>query len=237
MNVPARSAAAISSSPLRAWTVRPSRVNSTSSAGASSGVPSGLVDWSLIGAVPLLDVDQELVAEHGDGRADRGRDGRTQDADRGLLRRPGQPGRDVVAGVEQEVEVLLAALAPLDALHDPLEPARSLAARRALPARLTGEELGDPPGRPDGAGAVVHDDDRARAQHGACLGHLVLAEGEIDLVRAEPRGGHAAGDERLEAPPVRDAAAEDRGVDQVVEGGGDHLELVDTGIVHVAGPV
>ena len=67
------------------------------------------------------------------------------------------------------------------------------------------------------------------------VGHLVLAEGQVDLVGPEPRGRHAAGDERLELPAVRDAAAEHRGVDQVAEGGLDHLELEDAGVVDVAG--
>src|SRR5580704_10026649 len=102
MNVPARSAAAMSISPLTAVTSRPSRVNVTSSAGGAAG--------SAMGTAPLLDVHEELVAEHLDGRGDRRRDRRPQDADGRLLGRPAEPGRDVVGGVEQEVEILLAPL-------------------------------------------------------------------------------------------------------------------------------
>src|SRR5665213_383960 len=101
MKVPARSAAAMSISPLRARTVRPSSVNSTASTAFSSSAPLIGAAWSLIGAAPLLDVDQEFVTEHGDGRADRGRDGGPEHADGRLLRWPGHAGRDVVAGVEQ----------------------------------------------------------------------------------------------------------------------------------------
>src|SRR5665213_3206740 len=161
MKVPARSAEAMSISPLRARTVRPSREYSISSTGVVPSAPPVTAAWSLIGAAPLLDVDQELVAEHGDGRADRRRDGRPEHADGRLLGRPGHPRRDVVARVEQEVEVLLAAFAPFDPVHDPLQPSRAFTARGALTAGLAGEELGDPPGGPHGAGVVVHDDHRA----------------------------------------------------------------------------
>src|SRR5664280_838784 len=85
MKVPARSAAAMSSSPLCAVTSRPSRVNGTVS--TSSSPPPG--PWaavcSLKGAPALLDVDEELVAEHLDGRTDGGGDGRPEHADGGLL--------------------------------------------------------------------------------------------------------------------------------------------------------
>ena len=177
---------------------------STRSAARLPGGAAGGRPAQLIGAAPVLDVHEELVAEHLDGRSDGRRDGRPEHADGGLLGRPGQPGGDVVAGVEEQVEVLLAAVTGLDALHDPLEPARPLAARRALAARLPEEELGDAPGRPHRTGVVVHDHDRARAEHGAGRGHLVLAEREVDLVGTEPRGRDPTGDEGLEAPAVRE---------------------------------
>src|SRR5664280_3212709 len=108
MKVPARSAAAMSSSPLGAVTSRPSRVKVTISRGSASA--SSGVTGSLIGASPLLDVDQELVAEHLDGRADGRGDGPPEHADGGLLGRPREPRGAVVAGVEQQVEVLLLSL-------------------------------------------------------------------------------------------------------------------------------
>ena len=178
---------------------------------------------------------EELVAEHLDRRMDRRWDRRTEHADGGLLRGPGQTRRDVVARVEQEVDILLTAFAALDAGEDPLEPPRTLAAGRALPTGLACEELGDPPGGPDRAGVIVHHHDRARAEHRAGLGHLVLAEGEVDLVGAEPGCRHPARDERLQRPVVTDAAAERGMVDEVGEGRLDHLELVHPGTVDVSG--
>src|SRR5580704_1705185 len=139
MKVPARSAAAMSISPLRAVTSRPSRVKVTVSTGAPSTpvatdgpVPAEelsreAVVGSLIGAALVFDVHEELVAEHLDGRGDGRGDGGAEHADGGLLGRPGQAGSDVVARIEEEVEVLLAAVARLDAGHDALEPARALA--------------------------------------------------------------------------------------------------------------
>src|ERR1700677_4532286 len=250
MKVPARSAAAMSISPFRPLTSRPSRVKDTVSTGASAASeatgwsevavatvvsPFGGVNCSLIGAASLLDVDQELVGEHLDGRPDRRGDRRPEHADGGLLGWPRQTGGDVVAGVEEEVKILLPAVAGLDALHDLLQPAGSLATGGALAARLPEEELGDPPGRPYRAGVVVHDHDRPRPEHRPGRAHLVLTEGQVDLVRSEPRGRHASGDERLQLASVGDAAAEHRGEDQVVEGGLDHLQLEHAGVVDVAG--
>src|SRR5688572_24666431 len=119
-------------SPLRASMTLPSTVIETVSTGVSV--------TSVIGAGSVLDVDEELVAEHLDGRDDGHRRRRTQEADRGHRVREPEPGGDVVADVEQEVEVAHAAVARLDAVHDLRQPAGALAARRALPARLPLEE-------------------------------------------------------------------------------------------------
>src|ERR1700735_194468 len=104
MYVPARSAAAMMSSPLVAVTSRPSSVNVISSVGASVWLASDLA-VSVKGAPPFLDVDQELVAEHANARRDGRGDGRAEHADGGLLRRPGHSGRDVVAQVHEKVQI------------------------------------------------------------------------------------------------------------------------------------
>src|SRR5688572_18224332 len=161
----------------------------------------------------FFDVDEELVAEHLDGRGDRGGDGGAEHADGGLLGRPAEAGGDVVTHVEQQLEVGLPALAQLDAAHDLVEPAATLPAGRALTAGLPVEEPGDAPGGPDHARGVVHDDDRARSEHGPGLADRVLVEGHVDLVGAEPRGRHAPGHETLQLPVVADAATELRVVD------------------------
>src|SRR5438105_12207444 len=113
MYMPWRSAAAITSSPCRASMARPSTVTVTVSFCCS-------VCWLISpeGTAALLDVDEELVPEHAHGRGDRRGDGGAEHADRGLLGRPGQTRGDVVAHVEEEVEVLLPAGAVLDAAHD-----------------------------------------------------------------------------------------------------------------------
>src|SRR5579862_9213761 len=124
MNVPARSAALISSSPGRAVAGRPSRtkgIDPSSEAWSSAGA----LATSVKGARPFLDVQQELVAEHLDGRGDGRGDRRPEHADGRLLGRPVQPRRDVVAHVEQQVEVLLTTIPVLDAVQDALQPARA----------------------------------------------------------------------------------------------------------------
>src|SRR5581483_4219787 len=135
---------------------------------------------------------------------------------------------------EQEVEVLLASGAALDAVHDLVEPARPLPARRALATRLVVEEARDPPRGPNGARGVVHDDDRSRAEHGPGLADLVLIQRHVDLVGAEPGCRRPTGDECLELAVVADAVAEPRVVEQIVEGGLRHLDLVVARSVHPA---
>ena len=87
---------------------------------------------------PLLHVLEELVAKHPDTRRDRRRYGGTEDTDRRLLRRPADPGCQVVADVHEQIEVGLAARSGLQAQEDVLEPARTLSAWCALTARLRG---------------------------------------------------------------------------------------------------
>src|ERR1700734_1040114 len=101
-----------------------------------------------MGTPPVLDVHEEVVTEHPDGRGDRRGDGRAQDADRRLLRWPRHPRRQVVADVHEQVDIGVASVAVLDAPQDLLEPAGAFTTRRALSARLTPEEPGDPPGGP-----------------------------------------------------------------------------------------
>src|ERR1700722_19729157 len=136
MYVPARSAAAISSSPFLALTSRPSRVKvcvpSSLASGASASVGVFVFAVSVKGTPPFLHVHQELVAEHADARRDGRRDRRPEHADSCLLRGPGHTGRDVVAQVHEEVQIFLAPVAVLNSVHDALQPARALSAGRAL---------------------------------------------------------------------------------------------------------
>src|SRR3954447_26404097 len=76
----------------------------------------------------VVDVVLELVAEMLDEALDRQRGCVAERTDRAA--------RDVVGDGEQQVEIFLAPFAVLDAIHHAPQPARTLAARRALPARL-----------------------------------------------------------------------------------------------------
>src|SRR5688572_3459884 len=113
-------------------------------------------------AALVVDVVLELVAVDLHERAHGHRRGVAQRADRSPL--------DVVGEVEQQVEVLLPALARLDAVDDAIEPAGALPARRALPAGLLEVEVRQALGGLHHARVLVHDDDRARAQERARLG-------------------------------------------------------------------
>src|SRR3954451_5813352 len=188
------------SSPLRASTSRPSTLMVTTSS------------WSAMcasvrreGAGTVLDVHEELVAEQADGRHDGAGNGRAKRADGGLLRRPAEPRGDVVEHVDEQVEVGLAALAGLDAVHDLLGPAAALTARRALTARLAVEELAEAPRRPHDARGVVHGHDRSGAEHGTGLAALLLAKRHVDLVGRDPVGVGTARDERLQLEVAADA--------------------------------
>src|SRR6202163_2266784 len=150
MNVPACSAAAMRNCPAGALTSAPSRTKVT----VASGGAAGAMPWcdvttgSAMGTPPVLHVHEEVVPEHPDGRGDRGRDRRPQDADRRLLRWPRHPGGEVVAHVHEQVHVGFPPVAVLDAPHDLLEPPTPFPTGRALPARFPPEEPGDPPRGP-----------------------------------------------------------------------------------------
>src|SRR5208283_3207681 len=104
MKTPARSAAEIMSSPGSAETARPSTVMEIPAGASTRSATVHRVGRER--ATALFDVHEQLVGEHLGHRDDRRGDGRAEHADRRLLRRPGEPGRDVVAGVEHEIDVL-----------------------------------------------------------------------------------------------------------------------------------
>src|SRR5581483_5191807 len=238
MKMPFASATAITSSPCRAAISRPLMVRVTVSLSSATGGLHGSV-----GGAAQRDrrverpahIGLELVAEP----ADRGRDGRNgrraERADGGLAGRPVDTGADVVADVEEQVDVLRATLPRDDAGEDLLEPRGALTARRALAARLLREEAHDAVAGAHDVGVFVHHPDRARTEHGSCLAHGAGLERQVEVLLEEPRRRRAAGDERLEALAVADAAAIDRRLDQVAEGRDAELDLVDAGLVDVTG--
>src|SRR5829696_5021756 len=86
-------------------------------------------------AAAIVDVRLELAAELVDIACDRHR--------RRVAERAQALAEDAVADVEQEIELALRCAAVLDLAQDLDHPARPLAARRALAARLMHVELGD----------------------------------------------------------------------------------------------
>src|SRR5437868_6594117 len=99
-------------------------------------------------AALMLDVVYELVAEMLDEALHRQR-GR-------VAERTDRAAGDVVRHVVEEVEVLHAPCAVLDAVHDAVEPARALAAGRALAARFFKIKIREALERPPHACALVH---------------------------------------------------------------------------------
>ena len=176
----------------------------------------------------------DLVAEVLVQARDRTHRRRAERADRGLHeRRAGDPGRDVVADVEQQVEVFGTTLAVRHAVQDLFEPARALAARSALAARLVREELHETPRDEDRINRVVVDHDRTGAEHHAeRLLHEIHVERRVEVLVAagEPLRRRAAGDEELHRPVVADAAREP--VEQVAERHA-QLDFVVRGLLHV----
>src|SRR3954452_1131779 len=222
MKTPCSSAASITNWPLGAVTGWPLMVSSTVSSGSGINRLRGLrevggtadADRGLDGTA---DVGLELRAEPHHRRGDRRHRRRAERADRRLARRPRDAGADVVADVEEHVDVARAPLPGDDPAEDLLEPRRSLAARRALAARLTREEAHDAMCGAHDVGVLVHHDDRARAEHGAGLAHRASFERQVEVLLEEPRSRRASGDEGLELLPVADAAAVHRPVDEVAE--------------------
>src|SRR6185312_17017378 len=102
-------------------------------------------------------------------------------------------------------------------------------------AGLAVVEAHDAPGRAHHATAVVHDDHRARAEHGAGSGHRLLVEVQVELVGADPEGGGPTGHDGPQGPPGPDTAAQLGVEDEVTEGRLVELDLVVAGTDDVAG--
>ena len=120
-------------------------------------------------------------------------------------------GGDVVAGVEQQVEVLLAA-------RDRSRCARMIFSSQPAPSRHGVHWPHDSrkknlvmrqAARTAQVWSSITTTEPEPSMEPAAA-DLVLAEGQVDLVGPEPRGRDAAGDEGLQLAAVGDAAAEHR---------------------------
>src|ERR1017187_2270202 len=224
MSVPARSATSMTNSPGLASNSRPSMVRDTE-----------VRITSVMGTSSVTDVFNEVVAKHVDGRVNRGGNRRAEHADGRLLGWPSEAGSNVVAEIEQQVEVLDPSTPVLQSVQDALEPSRTFATGRALSAGLASEELGNAPGSAHHAGGLVQHHHGTGTEHRALLAHFVLSERQVEQLRAEPRGRHAAGNNGLDILFANHAAAEAGIVDQITKGVLHHLHFVDPGSIDPTG--
>src|SRR5256714_4384920 len=163
MAMPSRSATRITSSPLAASTSTPSMVSLTVSLRFATSVTS-VRSHQMVGRgqhrwCPALDVVQVVLLEV----LDRG----LHRAGRAVAERAERPAEQVVAGVQQGVEVLVGALAGQDPVQHLGHPVVALPAGSALAARLVVVEL-DPPVRGVDRAVLVREDlHRRGTEHGA----------------------------------------------------------------------
>ena len=212
---PTCSAARITSVPGGTLTWTPSMVSVTRSVFSTSAVrhaeaPSAAKTVEATGSngqPPLRQVLEVLVAEVLDRARDRAGRAVTQGAERAA--------QDVVALVEQEVEVGLAADALLEVGQGLHQPPGALAARRALAARLVLVELGPAQHRPDHAGGLVEDLQGAGAEHRPGRADRLEVEGDVEVLGGQDRRGGPARRPELQLVALADAAGQ---VDQGAQG-------------------
>src|SRR6185312_4737969 len=198
-----------------------------------------------LGREVLADLGFELAAELGEEAEHRPGGGFAERAD-------GVAG-DAVRDRRAQVDVAGAAFALGQPRGDARQPAGAFAARRALAARLVRVEAHDARGDGDEVGGLVHDDDAARAGHGAqdlAAAHVEVDAGadlnrldalvghervelhrDVELAGVERRHRRAAGDDGLDLLAAGDAAADL--VDHLAQRDA-HRQLVDAGLVEVA---
>src|SRR6266496_3841674 len=203
---PSSSAARITSVPLGTVISNPSMVTVTPPVTGASAPDSFVSVMSLPSeqggggrverAAALLLVLEVLVPEVLDRGGDR--------ADRAVAERTERPAEDVVADVQQLLQVFLAALAVLQPVEHADHPERPLPAGRALAARLVLVELGPPQGGPDHAGGFVEDLQRPGAEQRPGRSHRFEVERHVEVLVGEDRGGRPAGGPELQPVPGPD---------------------------------
>src|ERR1700693_584290 len=119
----------------------------------------------------MLDELVPEVLDRGDARADRA-----------VSERAERPAEDVVADVEQLVQVGVAALAALERVEQLDDPVRALAAWRALAAGLVLVELHPAQGGADHAGRLVEDLQRPGAQHRAGRADRLEVQRNVEML-------------------------------------------------------
>src|SRR5215831_13456171 len=124
----------------------------------------------------------------------------------GVTERAECPADDVLADVEQLVQVLLGALAVLDPLDHPHHPVGALPARRALPARLVLVELRPAERGAQHAGGVIEDLQRPGAEQRPGGGHRLEIKRNVQVLVGQDRRGRPAGSPELQPVSLPDAA-------------------------------
>src|SRR5215470_16872829 len=151
-------------------------------------------------AAASLGMLDELVTEVLDGRYDR--------TDRAVAERTERAAQDVVADVEQLVQVLVGSLAPLQPVQDPHHPVGALPAQGTLAARLVLVELGPPERGADHAGCLVENLQRPGAEHRPRLADSLEVQRDVKVLVGEDRRGRPAGGPEFQAVPGPDAAGQ-----------------------------
>src|SRR5215216_589533 len=149
-----------------------------------------------------LDVRLELGPEVLDHRADRHRHRVAEHAQ--------AVADDLLADGRHDVEVHRRRLAGVDALEHLHRPVGSLAAGRALPARLVAIELRGLERDVDDRDGVVDDDDRAGPEHRPGLRHRLEVVGQVEVLVGprQHRRARAARIPELDRAPVLGTAGE-----------------------------
>src|SRR5215471_227226 len=199
--MPIISAARITKVPLGTAISNPSMVTLTVSVVVCTVMKSpgpGGGGGRVVGAAAFLLVLHYLVPEvldHGHNR--RGR---------GVTERAERPANDVLANVEQLVQVFLGTRAVLEPLDRPDHPVGALPARRALAARLVLVELGPAERDAQRARAVVENLQRPGAEQGPGGGHRLEVKRHVQVLVGQDRRGRPAGSPELQPVPCPDAA-------------------------------
>src|SRR5450755_1217340 len=189
--MPSSSAARITSVPLGTVISKPSMVTLTPPAGLASDAPELPGVWTVIGAslsgsgeqrgrrgveraAAALAVLEVLIPEVLDRRHHR--------ADGAVTERAERAAQDVVTDVEQLVQVVVAAQAPLQVGENLHHPEGALAARCALAARLVLVELRPAQRGADDAGGLVEDLQGLGAEHGPRRAHRLEVQRHVQVL-------------------------------------------------------
>ena len=148
----------------------------------------------------VLDVRLELVAEVADHRQHRVGRRLAEAAQGGLL--------DLLAEVDEPLDVALFALAVADARDDLEHALGAHAARRALAAALILDEVEEVARHVDHAGVLVHDDEAARAHDGAQLLQVLVVDRHVEVLLGDAAARGAAELHGLEGLAAGHAAAD-----------------------------